>query len=1032
MLINPQTLQKIEKIENRYRALRFEKLLELDAVCYDTKEHFRTTPANVNWKPIVRGQRWGGDWLTRWFKTSFAMPDAVTGRKIFICAKTGALETLAIVDGEFKGVLGSGDPENCPCKHNVVCMTMKAVKGKRHELAFESYSGHSFPGNHPDADPKVLTESSSVYEGIDIVTERDDVRDFIFDLMTIRQTMEALHEDSLRKHEIAKLLERVFASIVEIPSETDEKTWRASMHKAQAIMAPLLYSNRNKSSSQLPRMGLIGHSHLDTAWLWTVDETARKCARTFSSVLNLMEQYPEMLFLQSAPYHAEITRKEYPSIFKKIKARVVEGRWEPNGAMWIEPDCNVPSGEAFVRQLLIGQLATREMFGYTSDTLWLPDVFGYSGSLPQILSKAGVKYFCTTKLAWGEVKFPYDSFTWEGIDGTRMLAHLHKIHFFPDPRTISALWRSVQHKDAQDSLLCPFGFGDGGGGPHAEMLEEARRIKNVEELFTAEYTTVTDFMDKLAEDKEQMPVWSGELYLSAHRGTLTSIAKTKRLNRKLEFALRDVELFSVLATLKGIKYPKIKIDDLWKTLLLNQFHDILPGSSIAEVNDRAENDLSGALTRAEDLIALAQKAIAEKNSAEYLSIFNTLGWERKGTILTDMDKGVNVENAIIQPFSDIDNESKTFIGGISLPPFGATSLKLCKRRQNVQTKSPFLFSVRKIDTPHLYMSFDGKSRIVSCVDKKSGRELVRKGGAFNRILVANDVPAAWDNWDINEDHLLKEREELNFVKREVVSNGHLALCVRSEFKIGLASRLWQDMILYADSPRIDFVTKVDWHEKHMLLKAGFDIDLLSDTARYEIQYGHLQRPRHENLKEDRAKFEVSVHKWMDVSENNFGVALLNDCKYGAYAGHGRMTLTLMKSGTHPDPRGDEGVHYFSYSILTHAAFSAEIIHAAYELNSPVRLLAGKAVDCMPLLYLDKKNVIVESVKWAERENAFVVRLYEAERTGTFVKLSFGTPLKSIAETDLLEENPVEMSLENGTLSFYLKPFEIKTFICRVL
>ena len=279
---------------------------------------------------------------------------------------------------------------------------------------------------------------------------------------------------------------------------------------------------------------------------------------------------------------------------------------------------------------------------------------------------------------------------------------------------------------------------------------------------------------------------------------------------------------------------------------------------------------------------------------------------------------------------------------------------------------------------------------------------------------------------------MKEVDCVRLVKREVVSNGPLALCVRGEWKIGGSSNILQDMILYADSPRIDFVTKIDWHEKHKLLKVGFDIDLLSDGARYEMQYGHLERPRHANLKEDRAMFESAVHKWMDVSENGFGVALLNDCKYGAHAGKDRMTLSLIKSGTHPDPRGDEGIHYVSYAILPHAAFSSDVIHAAYEFNSPMPAVIGKgSVSCKSLLEIDKPNVIVESVKWAEEGRAFIVRLYEAERTGTNAKITFGVPVKSLVETDLLEANPVELPFVGGDLCFYIRPFEIKTFLCRI-
>jgi len=1030
MLINAQTLQKISKIEARYSALRFKPEHELEALYHDTFEHLRELPKGVQWKPAIKGERWGGDWRTRWFKASFSMPKSLAGKKVFLMAKTGAPESLALVDGEFKGVLGGNDVDNGACKHIAICLALKAIGGKRHEIALEAYAGHSFPGTQPDDAPRKVTPSSCLYDGIEIASEREEASAFVFDLMAARQTMEALGDESLRKHEIAKELETVFSIVPAMPSELEEAEWLPPMREAHARIKRILCPSGKKTKTSLPKMGLIGHSHLDTAWLWTVEETTRKCARTFSSVLNLMEQYPEFVFLQSAPYHADVTRKEYPSIFKAIKRRVAEGRWEPNGAMWVEPDCNVPSGEAFVRQLLYGQLATREMFGYTSDTLWLPDVFGYSGALPQILLKAGVKFFCTTKMAWGEVKFPYDSFFWEGIDGSSVLSHLHKIHFIPDPKTLSGFWNAVQHKDAQSSVLCPFGFGDGGGGPHADMLEAARRSMQGEDLFKAEYASVTSFMEGLEENSERLPAWSGELYLSAHRGTLTSIAKTKRLNRKLEFALRDAEILSSLAWLDGSPYPKEELDSAWKTLLLNQFHDILPGSSIAEVNDKAGKELAETLENVESLSKRAAKAVSGKAGGSAISAFNTLGWERKGIELVRLPEGAKPEKESMQSFESLDGKRKAFIDLQPLPALSGATISGAKRKSN-GGKSPFKHAERSVETPFLKISFDAKGRIVSCLDKSSGREAVRPGGAFNKLLLAEDVPAAWDNWDVNEDLKLKEREEARLVSRKIASEGPFALCLRSEWKIGRNSTLWQDMAFYADSPRIDFLSKIDWQERHAFLRTAFDIDLVSDAARYEIQYGHLERPRHSNLKEDRAKFETAVHKWMDVSEASFGIALLNDCKYGANANRERMTLSLMKSGTHPDPRGDAGVHLFSYSLLLHGAFGSEIARKAYEFNSPLLTFPGELKAMKPLLGVDKANVFVECVKRAENGKGLVFRLYEASRSGSFAKLSFSAAIKSASETDLLEQNPKALKLKDGKAEVYFRPFEIKTILCKI-
>lgn len=1031
MLIHPQTLGKIEKIENRYRPLRFKTVLSLEARIWDTKEHRREEPKGVAWKAFPRGRSWGGEGLTRWFKGDFTVPAALAGKRLFLRARTGAVETLVFVDGEMKGVF-DGKPFNTPdVNHFAVCAVPKARRGARHHIALEAYAGASHPGTQPDNSATPVTVSSCRYDGIDLLVEDGELSRFLFDLAALRQVMETLDEHSVRRHDLARAMEAVFIAVPAMPTEVPEKVWREGIRTAARQLAPhLKVGDRSKA---VPHFGLMGHSHLDTAWLWTVEETTRKCARTFSSVLNLMEQYPEFRFLQSAPYHADVVRREYPALFTRIQAQARKGRWEPNGAMWVEPDGNVPSGESFARQLLYGQLATRAFFGYTGDTLWLPDVFGYSAALPQLLQSAGVKYFCTTKMAWGEVKFPYDTFHWEGIDGSRVLSHLHRIHFSPDPKTLTQQWQTVQHKEVQGGMIAPFGFGDGGGGPHADMIEMARRSMTVDERFTAAYTTVTSFMEHLAKEAKRLPVWAGELYLSAHRGTLTSIAETKRLNRRGEFALRDAEFFATWAALKGAKYPAAELEAHWKSLLLNQFHDILPGSSIAAVNDRAARDLSAVVKGADALAVGAMGRLVEKRGGPSITFFNTLGWDRAGVLsLQDLPKGLVPSAKRQQSWIDLDGETRSLIEGLKLPAMGAASFPLEKSGPS-SANSPFTVTRGAIHTPELILKLDPKGRIVSCVLRESGRELVRPGGVLHAFRMAEDVPAAWDNWDVNEDLRLKEAEDHRLLSRKVISRGPLALVIRSRYRLGQSSTAAQDMVLHAHTPRIDFETRIDWREKHRFLKAVFEVEVHGDQARYEIQFGHLERTRHQNLKEDRMKFEAPVAKWFDVSENRFGIAVLNDGKYGAHAGRERLTLSLLKSGTHPDARGDAGVHRVTYSLLPHGAFSSEIIHAAYELNTPIRSAAGTlpAGEGAWVVKVDAPNVIIETVKWAESGKAFIVRLYEAERQRARFRLSFGVPVKSVTEVDLLEEHPRPLALTRGNVSDTLRPFQVKTYRCEI-
>jgi len=1027
MLTDKKIPGKLEKIEQRYEQLRFEKIADVPVEMCETREHYRCEPRKGKWRPVAPGTKWGDDWLTFWFRGDVRLPKAGDGKTVYVRFKSDA-ETLFMVDGEHRGVFDGNHP--------VVMMAKKGAAGKRYHLAFEAYTGHTFPGTQPGGPAHVVGKLSRSFGGVEVLLEREDVTAFVFDLRVLRQLAGALPPNSLRRNKIHHALAQVYVAVDAIPDETSEESWRPALARARRVMRPLLAARNGDTA---PFMGLIGHSHIDTAWLWPLAETWRKCARTFSSTLNLMDQYPEFLFVQPAPCHAEVVREEYPGIFARMQKAAAAGRWEPNGAMWVEPDCNVPSGESFVRQLLVGQQATREMFGYTADTLWLPDVFGYSAALPQILQGCNVEFFCTTKISWNDTtRFPYDTFVWKGIDGTAVIAHYNSMHCWPDPATLTDHWNWVQHKDVQDRRLCAFGFGDGGGGPMAEMCEIARRVEDLEGCPRTAYTTVGDFMKNLRDELTDLPEWSGELYLELHRGTLTSIAKIKRGNRKTELALRETELLCTLAALQGARYPADALRDLWKTLLTNQFHDILPGSSIAEVNDEAIESFDAAISEAQALAVPALKAISGKAAANSMTrlVVNSLSWPRTEEIeIDDAPNGTRPADPDLraQWIEDVTGTRKLVVDGLTVPPLGSAALKLAKGQAD--SSSAFKVSGNRVETPHAKIRFDKIGRIVSLVDKASGREIVRPRGALNSLLIGEDIPQSWDNWDIDADHRLKMVVEDRLLSREVVTDGPLQLRLRSEYQIGSQSRMAQDLVLHATTPRVDFETVIDWAEKHRLLKAGFQFDVLADSARHEIQYGHVERPTHQNLDQDRARFEVCAHKWTDLSEHGFGVALLNDCKYGVGVSGSEIRLSLMKSGTHPDGRGDEGQHQFTYSLLPHACgFSAEsVIRPAYELNIPPTV-APTPSDVTPsdsLLRVDAPNVIVESVKWAENGRGFVVRLYEAAKTGTRVSVKINVPVKSVSETNMLEEEPKKLTLKRDTASLYLRAFEIKTLYCEV-
>ncbi|HUT23769.1 MAG TPA: glycoside hydrolase family 38 C-terminal domain-containing protein [Sumerlaeia bacterium] len=1035
MITDPKILPKLEESVKRYQDLLYEKIHDIPMEMWTTREHFRQEPTRAQgaqWRPAKTGTQWGDNWLTAWFRGKVKLPRRCDGKPVFVRAKTGAGETLFLVDGEHVGFFEG--------RHPVRLMTRKGGAGRTYRLALEAYAGHFCAGSSPHGRAWSAQMASVVFEGAELLLERRDVVDFVFDILTLTELVKQLDEHSLRRNAILRGLAGVYAAIDAIPEETGEASWRPKLPAARKIMRPLLEA---KNGPTTPWFGISANSHLDTAWLWPLAETWRKAARTFSSTLTLMESYPEFHFMMSPPCHADAMRRLYPGVFKRMQKMAAAGRWEPNGCMWVEPDANITSGESFIRQLLVGMTATREMFDFRPNTLWLPDVFGYSAALPQIMRGCGVEFFCTQKIGWNDTtRFPYDTFVWQGIDGAEVITHFITSYCSrPAPTDVIHWWKNVQHKDVEDRRMLLFGWGDGGGGPTSEMLEMDKRIRDLEGCPRTVHTTVGEFMEGVRDDlKDRLPRWVGELYLEYHRGALTSIAKIKRGNRKTELALRDAEWLWTLAALRAkAKYPAAQLLEIWKALLTNQFHDILPGSSISEVNDEAIATFERVLGETDNLCSSAMQLLAGRASGQRddLLVFNSLSWERQGEIVLDnapprarpADPGIRS-----QWVQDVYGKRRLAVDGFTIPGLGAAVLELEKGAPR-RAPSPFRVTARSVATPHAKVRFDKIGRIVSFIDRSSGREIVKEGGALNSLLIGEDVPQAWDNWDLDRDHRLKMRVEDRLVSREVVANGPVQLRIRSVHKVGAGSTLTQDVVFHASTPRVDFETVVDWNEKHKFLKAGFEFDVLADSARHEIQYGHVVRPTHENLPQDRARFEVCAHKWSDLSEARFGVALLNDCKYGIGVLGSEMRLSLLKSGTHPDWRGDKGRHAFTYALLPHnAPFSVEsVVRPGYELNVPPRAArAGAGAEGLEgLVSIDAPNVVIESIKWAEKGKAFVVRFYEAEKTTTAVRMTFRVPVEEVSETNMLEESPRPLTLRGNAVRLNLRAFEIKTLYCRV-
>lgn len=1024
MLVDKRVKPKLEAALERYHTLVYEAVADVPMQMAETEQHLRSpmeAHQKLQWRDAVPGMQWGKAWGSAWFMGTAVLPEACEGREVFVGAKIGGAERLLFVNGIAAGLLDSYEAGD-PLPHHAAkraCAFGRA--GQKLDIAIEAYAGH--PQNPREDDGR----HKQTFTKVQLLLRRDDVKDFYLDLRTLLNMMGYLDPNSLRYNRIMVGFEEVYKILPQIPAEVTEQQWRPAVNRAREILRPLLEA---KNGDTTPFIGLTGHSHLDTAWLWPLDETIRKAARTFSTALSMIEQYPEYRFLQSAPCHADWMRIYYPEIFERIRKAVREGRWEPNGGMWVEPDCNIPCGEAMIRQFLFGQAFTRKYFGYTADVFWQPDVFGYSAAIPQIMRGCGVRFFMTTKLSWNDTnRFPYDTFHWQGIDGTRVIAHFHNIHCWPEPRALQDQWWTVQHKDVQDRRYVPYGFGDGGGGPQEEMVEISRRVVDLEGCPRARHISASEYMNDLERDlAERLPVWSGELYLEKHRGTLTSIHGVKRGNRKAELALRDAEWALSLARIFGRDYPAQKLEALWKVLLTNQFHDILPGSSIAPVNDRAIREFGEVKSSAD---ALRDEAIRSLGGAasDKVVLANSLSWARDGEIvLPQMPSGKEpvAQGVVTQPVEDVEGVRKLAVCGLAIPALGMLSVPLgeCKNA----APSPFRTDARTVETPFALVRFDDRARIVSFVDKSAGRELVRDGGAFNVFWCGEDIPGDSDNWDIDADYVLKQHDSARLVSREIIADGPVQLRIRSRFEVGDRSTITQDTVFHSTTPRVDFETVVDWRETHRLLKAGFDTTIFAETARHEIQFGHLQRPTHQNLSTDRARFEVSNHKWTDLSEAHYGVAILNDCKYGISVLGGDMRLTLLKSGTAPDHRGDNGVHRFDYALLPHQGpFSVDgVVRPAYEFNVPVAAIPGCSVPEMSLASVDAPNVIVETVKWSQDGSALVLRLYEAEGARTSCNVSLGVKAVGAAESNMLEEQPTELPLAGGVLELDFRPFEIKT------
>jgi alpha-mannosidase len=1037
-MLPPKIIKKLGLRIEKLKQWRYAHVADVALEMAETSEHFRKPPVSLQFGPAPIGCTWGTHWNTTWFRGSIEVPRTCKGKRVFYRHVSHTDKLLWLDGNAFAGMNHA---------HEEVLLHRSARGGEAHEIYVEAYTGHPIPGMSPHDDGMYTHQFTERDPGVEpplpleasaLVYEREHVAALYYDADVLYRTACMLDENSLcRAHILVALNEALNL----IPMQwAEEAELESAATTARKRLAPMMAT---KNGPTTPTVGIVGHCHIDIGWLWPVKESIRKAAKSFSTILNLMDDYPEFRFQQSQPWLYDVLETHYPELLTKIKKRVKEGRWEPNGGMWVEADCNVTGGESLVRQFLEGRKKTRALFGYTSDTLWLPDVFGYSAALPQIFQKCGIKNFVTSKINWGDTnRFPYDTFDWEGIDGTRVFTHyINMMGEFMGynapvlPEASKQVWDRVQHKEVQDATLSSVGWGDGGGGPSREMCENAVRMKNLEGCPNTEWVNVSKFLEGLRDGSATRPLWVGELYLEYHRGTYTTQSRTKRYNRKLELLLREVELYASMAMAHGAPYPAEKLETHWRTLLTNQFHDIIPGTSIRRVYEVAEAEYAA---MEEDLLGIRREALTvlgaqlhpDSENRGHL-VANSLSWAREDIVVVADADGVGACDGEGRTLSCQECEA----GLAVLVKTGSLSVSPVALRERVgDSESPFSYTGKGLETPFYTIAFDRAGFITQLYDKEANREVVAEGKTLNQFYTAEDRPLFWDAWDIDRfyrDHVTPVE---TMTSRELIADGPLFLTIRSTWSVGRGSTLTQDMVLYAHTRRIDFVTHLDWQEERTLLKTGFGIDVHSAQIRSEIQFGHVLRNTHENTSWDQAKFESCAHKWVDLSEGNYGVALLNDCKYGYDTLDDQVSLTLMKSPRAPDEKADIGEHHFTYALFPHdGPFSAErVVREAYALNVPMVTLALESTEgterALDFCKVSNPNVVVEAVKKTEADDAIIVRLYEAGNTRGDVTVSFGRPLKKVYTCNLMEEETEAIKARNDDVTFGILPFEIKTLM----
>ncbi|MEV7084695.1 glycoside hydrolase family 38 C-terminal domain-containing protein [Streptomyces sp. NPDC093085] len=987
-----------------------------------------------SYEPFAAGTEWGSPWSTSWFRLTGTVPREWAGRRVEAVIDPG-------FTGEGPGFQAEGlvyDAAGVPLKgihprNRYIPVAAPAAGGEPVELLLEAAANpavlHHF---EPTLLGDVLTAGDRPlyrFASAELAVLDEEVWHLVLDIEVLSELMAELPADRSRRHEILRALE----------SALDALDLHDVAGTASAARRELAEALARPASASAHRLSAAGHAHIDSAWLWPLRETVRKASRTFANVTALAQEYPELVFACSQAQQYAWVRDHQPHIWRRIKEAVKNGTWAPVGSMWVESDANMPGGEALARQIVHGKRFFREELGVETEEIWLPDSFGYTAAFPQLAELAGVKYFLTQKLSWNQSnRMPHHTFWWEGIDGTRVFTH------FPPVDTYNAQFhgselahaeRNFADKGVATRSLVPFGWGDGGGGPTREMVEKARRLKSLEGSPRVEIEHPSAFFAAAWEEYgRRAPVWSGELYLELHRATYTTQAKTKQGNRRSEHLLREAELWASAAAVRARRapgaargtrrgsrpytYPYEALDRIWRTVLLHQFHDILPGSSIAWVHREARATYRAVREELEGIIAEAVAALGGGRPA----VLNAAPFARREPVeFAPADVPASVRT---QPLADGRVLAAAFTRSLATGSFtGALD-----RSGVTATAQDGTITLRN---QVVEVVIDADGLLSSVRDLVARREVLAPGTRGNLLQLHPDHPNQWDAWDIDKHYRHRHTDLTAATSVELTETGPLRASVRVVREFG-ASRIVQELRLTAGSNRIDVLTDIDWHESEKVLKAAFPLDVHAERSTAEIQFGHVHRATHDNTGWDAARFEICAHRWLRVAEPGYGVAVLNDSTYGHDVtrvphrdGLGTtVRLTLLRAPHSPDPETDQGRHRFRYALLPGATVE-ETVQEGLALNLPLRV--APAPELAPLVDVDNAAVTVEAVKLAEdRSGEVIVRLYESAGGRADATLRLGFPVAAARVTDLLERPLHDAERGEEGVRLRLRPFQILT------